>query len=171
RLALHQRLEAALGGEAAMTLMQHLPPGGSTDVATKGDIGTLELRFDGLEARFDGLERRMDRFENRMDRFETLFTDQMDRLETLFTDQTGRLESRFTDQTGRFESRFTDQTDRFESRFTDQTGRFGDQMERLHQRMDIFHQELRGQTRVYILAMLGAMATNTSIIVAAIRFT
>lgn len=141
RLALHQRLEAVLGGEAAMTLMQHLPPGGSTDVATKGDIGTLERRFDGQEARFDGLERRMDQFEDRMSRFES----RMDQFESRFIDQMGR--------------------------FGDQMERFGDQMERLHQRMDVFHQELRGQTRVYILAMLGAMATNTSIVVAAIRFT
>ena len=35
--------------------------------------------------------------------------------------------------------------------------------------MDVFHQELRVQTRGFVFALLGAMATNISIIVAAIR--
>ncbi len=126
RLGLHQRLEAVLGDEAAVTLMQHLPPGGWTDLATKGDINGLDHRFDGLGQRIDGLEQRFDGLERRMDRFENRFENRMDRSD--------------------------------------------DQMERLHQRMDSFHQELRTQTRVFILAMLGAMVTNTSIIVAAIRF-
>lgn len=125
-LGLHQRLEAVLGDEAAVTLMQHLPPGGWTDLATKGDINGLDHRFDGLGQRIDGLEQRFDGLERRMDRLENRFENRMDRSD--------------------------------------------DQMERLHQRMDGFHRELRTQTRVFTLAMLGAMATNTSIIVAAIRF-
>jgi hypothetical protein len=136
RLALHQRLEAVLGGEAAMTLMQHLPPDGWTQVATKSDLNALEARmeqrFDGMELRLGSLEQRMDRLDARMDRFE-------DRM-----------------------NRFEDGMDRLGYRV-------GEQMKRLQGRMDGFHQELRSQTRVFIFAMLGAMATNTSIIVAAIR--
>jgi predicted nucleic acid-binding Zn-ribbon protein len=112
-----------------MTLMQHLPPGGWTQVATKSHLDALEQR---IGHRSNALEQRMDRLEDRMDRLEDRMEQLGDRLERL-------------------------------------GDRLGGQMERLQGRMDGFHQELRTQTRVFIFAMLGAMATNTSIIVAAIR--
>jgi hypothetical protein len=39
---LHQRLQEALGPEAAGTLMAHLPPGGYTEFATKSDLQALK---------------------------------------------------------------------------------------------------------------------------------
>jgi len=42
RHELHQRLQEALGPEAASTLMAHLPPGGYTEFATKSDLLALK---------------------------------------------------------------------------------------------------------------------------------
>ena len=49
---LYLRLEEHLGAEAAETLMEHLPPTGWADVATKRDLDHLR---DITEARFDQL--------------------------------------------------------------------------------------------------------------------
>jgi hypothetical protein len=64
RLQLADAAKRALGDDAAITLMELLPPVGWADVATKHD---LDLRFDALEARMGGFEARMDRFEGRLD--------------------------------------------------------------------------------------------------------
>jgi hypothetical protein len=46
RHQMYQRLEEVLGREQAATLMEHLPPVGWADVATKRDLELLELRFE-----------------------------------------------------------------------------------------------------------------------------
>jgi hypothetical protein len=46
RHEMYGKLEEVLGPEAARTLMEHLPPVGWADVATKRDLDQLELRFD-----------------------------------------------------------------------------------------------------------------------------
>jgi hypothetical protein len=43
RYRLYQRLEAVLGSEEASILMEHLPPAGWADVATKQDLQLLKL--------------------------------------------------------------------------------------------------------------------------------
>ena len=53
---LHQRLQQAIGAEAAGTLMAHLPPVGYSDLATKGDVKALE---DRLVERLAGTEERL----------------------------------------------------------------------------------------------------------------
>lgn len=68
RHELFLRLEEAIGPEAAGTLMEHLPPAGWADVATKRDLDALEQRLSqriiGVDQRLDGLEQRIDlRFE------------------------------------------------------------------------------------------------------------
>ena len=50
RHQMYRRLEEVLGPEEAATLMEHLPPVGWADVATKRDLEQLELR---LESRFE----------------------------------------------------------------------------------------------------------------------
>jgi len=45
RHEMYQRLEAVLGVEAASTLMEHLPPVGWADVATKRDLELLEHKL------------------------------------------------------------------------------------------------------------------------------
>lgn len=60
-------LKQALGEEAAMTLTEHLPPGGPADLATHQDIMLLrqemdqrfaqvDQRFAQIDLRFDGME-------------------------------------------------------------------------------------------------------------------
>ena len=57
RHELYRRLEEILGPDEATTLMEHLPPVGWADVATKRDLDAMEdvLRrdFDALATRFD----------------------------------------------------------------------------------------------------------------------
>lgn len=57
RHQLYRRLEEVLGPEAATTLIEHLPPVGWADVATRHDLGALEQRIDlrlaRIEERFD----------------------------------------------------------------------------------------------------------------------
>jgi hypothetical protein len=56
---LYQPLEHVLGHEQATTLMEHLPPVGWADVATKRDLDHLEarvdLKLDALESRLAGI--------------------------------------------------------------------------------------------------------------------
>lgn len=68
RHELYRRLEEVLGLEAATTLIEHLPPVGWADVATKGDLEQrLELRFDRIDDRFAQIDDRFNRVDNRID--------------------------------------------------------------------------------------------------------
>ena len=53
---MYSKLEAVLGHDDATMLMEHLPPVGWADVATKRDLEHLELR---LEAKLHQLESRL----------------------------------------------------------------------------------------------------------------
>jgi hypothetical protein len=53
RHRMYKHLEELMGAEDAGTLMEHLPPVGWADVATKRDIEMLELKMDNLELRFE----------------------------------------------------------------------------------------------------------------------
>ena len=63
RHALYRRLEEVLGPEAATPLIEHLPPVGWADVATKHDLAALEdrmeLRFARVDERFNGVDDRI----------------------------------------------------------------------------------------------------------------
>jgi hypothetical protein len=81
RHQLYQRLEQVLGGPEATTLMEHLPPVGWADVATRRDLDALEQRMDlrfarvedrftAVDHRFDAVELRLDRMDSRLDRMD-----------------------------------------------------------------------------------------------------
>ena len=58
RHELYTRLQETLGDEAATTLMEHLPPVGWADVATKRDLDQLENKLmAGFRAEMVGLQR------------------------------------------------------------------------------------------------------------------
>jgi hypothetical protein len=70
RHQLDRRLEEVLVHEEATVMMEHLPPVGWADVATRRDLDTLEARFDlkldALEARLEAtLERSLREQSNR----------------------------------------------------------------------------------------------------------
>lgn len=70
RHELYRRLQEVLGTEAATTLIEHLPPVGWADVATKHDLAGLEQR---IELRFERLHEHVDgRFARIVERFDAM---------------------------------------------------------------------------------------------------
>ena len=76
RRELYRRLEEVLGPDAATTLIEHLPPVGWADVATKNDLTGLEQRMDLRFARLD------ERLEGRFNAVNERFTAMDDRITT-----------------------------------------------------------------------------------------
>ena len=81
RHELYEQLARVLGTEAATTLLEHLPPGGWSDVATTRDLDQLErrialrfeasdarldARFEAVDARFEAVGARIEAAEQRM---------------------------------------------------------------------------------------------------------
>ena len=70
RHELYRRLEEVLGPEAATTLIEHLPPLGWADVATKHDLAALEermeLRFARVDERFARVDERFNGVDGRI---------------------------------------------------------------------------------------------------------
>jgi hypothetical protein len=120
---LHQVLEQRLGPDAAVTLMEHLPPVGWADVATKRDLdqqtsalrteishrfeavdhrfGAVDHRFEAVDHRFDVIDQRFDAVDQRFDAVDQRFDavdrrfETMDRRFDLLDERFDRLEQRF----------------------------------------------------------------------------
>lgn len=87
RHELYRRLEEVLGPEAATTLIEHLPPVGWADVATKHDLAGLEqrvdLRFARVDDQFTAVSSRFDRVDERFNVMEERFDVMEERFEGL----------------------------------------------------------------------------------------
>ncbi|HEU5149684.1 MAG TPA: hypothetical protein VFU19_04260 [Iamia sp.] len=75
RHRLHQALDHAIGPEEATTLMEHLPPVGWADVATKTDLthlgdtlrAEMDHRFDVVDLKLAAVDQRFDDLTTAMD--------------------------------------------------------------------------------------------------------
>ena len=55
-------MREVLGDDIASTMIDLVPMGDPDDVATRGDLGRLELRMDRFEYRLDRFDDKLDRF-------------------------------------------------------------------------------------------------------------
>lgn len=116
RYRMHQRLDEVLGAEPAATLMEHLPPTGWADLATKQDVAhateLLSQRMDALDERLTVRMASLDeRLTGRMDALDERLTGRMDALEERFTGRMDALDERLT-------GRMTTKIDALEQKFT-----------------------------------------------------
>ncbi|HEV7720657.1 MAG TPA: hypothetical protein VGO60_05215 [Iamia sp.] len=84
RHRLHQKLDQTIGPEEATTLMEHLPPTGWADIATKQDLDNLRTAtktdLDNLEERLDvKIDRRYDLLDAKIDSRYNLLDAKIDR--------------------------------------------------------------------------------------------
>ena len=77
RFEMHEGLRRTLGQETAVSLVEHLPPTGWGDVATKSDVEMLRLemnlRFENVDARFVSIDARFESIDRRFDSIDTRF--------------------------------------------------------------------------------------------------
>ncbi len=108
RHELYRRLEEVLGPDAATTLIEHLPPVGWADVATRNDLAGLEQRMDLRLARVE--ERLEARFEGRFDSINERFTAMDDRITAAMCDLRATFEHEMRSQSDSFSQQLRSQT-------------------------------------------------------------
>jgi len=149
RHELYTRLEELLGPEAATTLIEHLPPVGWADVATKHDLGALEqrmdLRFARIDDRFVAVDARFDHIDERFDLLDVRF---------------GAIDERFVGLGWRFDLldvRFGAIDDRIKEATSDLRA--------------TFEHELRVQTTTMVFGLVSVVLTMAALAFALVRFT
>ncbi len=90
RHELYRRLEEILGPDQATTLMEHLPPVGWADVATKDDLHQLEAR---LDTRIDGVDTKLS---SRIDALDSRLSGRIDALDSRLSGRIDALDARLS---------------------------------------------------------------------------
>ena len=162
RHELYRRLEEVLGPEAATTLIEHLPPVGWADVATKHDLTGLEqrieLRFARLDDRFAAVDSRFDRVDERFNVFEERFNAIDERFNAI-DQRFGLMEERFNGVEERFKGldwRFDGLDDRIRAATSDIRA--------------AFEHELRSQTTTMVFGLVSVVMTMAALAFALVRF-
>ena len=143
---LYRRLEEVLGLEAATTLIEHLPPAGWAEVATKHDLANLEQR---IELRFARVDDRFARVDERFDAIDERFN----ALEEHFDERFKGLDERFKGLDWRFEG-------------LDDRLRGG-----MAELRPAFEHELRAQTNTVVFGLVSVVLTMAVLAFALARFT
>ncbi len=160
RHELYRRLEELLGPEAATTLIEHLPPVGWADVATKGDLTALEqrmdLRFARVDDRFVAVGARFDHLQERVnDRF------------NLVDERFNAIDERFNLLGVRF--------DAIDERFVGLGWRFDGLDDRMSAATSdlraTFEHELRTQTITIVFGLVSVVLTMAALAFALVKFT
>jgi len=141
RHELYRRLEEVLGPEAATTLIEHLPPGGWADVATRHDLAGLEqrmeLRFARVDDQFAAVDSRFDRVDERFNVIDERFN---------------VIDERFTALGWRFDGL----DDRIKAASSDLRA--------------TFEHELRSQTITMVFGLVSVVLTMAALAFALVRF-
>ncbi|MGH8884426.1 MAG: hypothetical protein ACRDYX_04500 [Egibacteraceae bacterium] len=149
---LYTRLQDVLGSEQATTLMEHLPPVGWADVATKQDLGALEQRFD---LKLEALEHRM---------LGALHQE----IGGLRQEISG-VRQEIGQEFGQEISGVHQKINGVQQEIAGLRQEIGQEIASLRQEIGAVRQELGAQTRLYVFSMVGSLATIASLAFAAAR--
>ncbi len=188
RHELYTRLEELLGPEAATTLIEHLPPVGWADVATKHDFVALdqrmELRFARIDDRFVAVDARFDHMEARFDERFNLVDERFNVLHERFTaldEKFNLIDVRFgaiNDRFGAIDEKFNLLDVRFgaiDEKFVGLGWRFDGLDDRMKGATSdlraTFEHELRAQTTTMVFGLVSVVLTMAALAFALVRFT